>query len=57
MNPMIDTAMLKHHRVDYAPQIDTDPAQGAGNSGRTALVIVIAVTVLAPFGMLAALVA
>ena len=24
MNPIFDTALLKHHRVSYAPKIDRD---------------------------------
>ena len=49
MPPIIDTAMLKHYRVDYGPQIDTDGAQRSVGSGRTAALVAIAVI---SFGLL-----
>lgn len=42
MNPIFDTAMLKHHRVDYGNRIDTDGARRPTNTGRTFTFITIA---------------
>ena len=42
MNPIIDTAMLKHHRVDYGNRIDTDGAKRPTNSARSFVLVIIA---------------
>jgi hypothetical protein len=44
--------MLKHYRVDYGPQIDTDGAQRSVGSGRTAAFVAIAVMAVISFGLL-----
>ena len=52
MNPIFDTAMLKHHRVDYDKQIDTQGARQRANAGRTytfVTIAVIAVSLLSSF--------
>ncbi|WP_162798411.1 hypothetical protein [Sulfitobacter sp. SK012] len=43
MNPIFDTAMLKHHRVDYDRPIDTLGARRQTHSGRTFTFVTIAV--------------
>lgn len=52
MHPIIDTAMLKHYRVDYGPQIDPDGTRRSVGSGRTAALVAIAVIAVIPFGLL-----
>ena len=42
MNPIFDTAMLKHHRVEYGNRIDTEGARCPTNAGRTVTFITIA---------------
>ena len=42
MNPIIDTALLKHHRVDYSNRIDTDGAKRPTNVGRTFALVMMA---------------
>ena len=42
MNPISDTAMLKHHRVDYGNRIDTDGAKRPANSVRSFALVIIA---------------
>ncbi len=44
MHPIIDTAMLKHHRIDYRAKIDKD---GAGRPRTIRPVIVVLISVLA----------
>ena len=43
MNPIMDTALLKFHRVDYGVRIDTETARRLTNSGRTIALVMIAV--------------
>ena len=42
MNPIFDTAMLKHHRAEYGSRIDTEGARRPANAGRTVTFITIA---------------
>ena len=42
MNPIFDTAMLKHHRVVYGNRIDTEGARCPTTAGRTVTFITIA---------------
>lgn len=40
MHPIIDTAMLKHHRVDYGKRIDTKGARRPANTKRSIVVVI-----------------
>jgi hypothetical protein len=42
MHPIIDIAMLKHHRVDYGNRIDKDGAKRPTNDGRSFALVIIA---------------
>lgn len=42
MNPIFDTAMLKHHRVEYGNRIDTEGARRPVNAGRNFTFVMIA---------------
>lgn len=57
MNQIFDTAMLKHHRVDYSPRIDKDGAGRPTISGRAAFLIIFAVIAFVPIGLLSGLAA
>ncbi|MEP2028117.1 MAG: hypothetical protein ABJI96_05345 [Paracoccaceae bacterium] len=37
MNPIFDTAMLKHHRVEYGKRFDTEGARRSVIAGRRSL--------------------
>jgi hypothetical protein len=43
MNPIFDTAMLKHHHVEYHNRIDTDGPRRPAIAGRTFTLVTIAV--------------
>ena len=43
MNPIFDTAMLKHHHVEYGNRIDTEGARRPANASRTFTFVTIAV--------------
>ena len=46
MNPIIDTAMLKHHRIDYGKRVDTESAKRPTKVGRAwAFVMIAAIAV------------
>jgi hypothetical protein len=42
MNPIFDTAMLKHHHVEYGNRIDTEGARRPVNAGRNFTFVMIA---------------
>lgn len=42
MNPIFDTAMLKHHRVEHGNRIDTEGARRPVNAGRNFTFVMIA---------------
>ena len=43
MNPIMDTGLLKYHRVDYGARIDTEGVRRVTNFGRTIALVMIAV--------------
>ncbi len=43
MNLIFDTAMLKHHRVDYDKRVDTRGAGRRANAGYTITLVTIAI--------------
>ena len=43
MNPIFDTALLKHHHVDYGKRIDTDGRKRPAHSGRTFVVVMVGI--------------
>lgn len=55
MNPIFDTAMLKHHRVDYTPRIDKDCAGRSIIHGRAAFLIIFSVIAFVPIGLISGL--
>ena len=57
MNPIFDTAILKHHRVDYTPRIDRDCAGHPIIHGRKAFLIILALIAFVPIGLLFSLAA
>lgn len=57
MSPIFDTAMLKHHRVDYTPRIDRDCAGRRTVHGRAAFLIILTLIASVPIGLLSGLAA
>jgi len=55
MNPITDTAMLKHHRVDYGTRTETDGMRRSVNAGRPVALIMITLLAMIPLGFLAGL--
>jgi len=54
MNTIIDTAMLKHHRVEYGDRIDTDGAKRPTNTTRLFAPVLVAVIAVSVFSNLIA---
>jgi len=52
MNPIFDTAMLKHHRVDYGPRIDIEGTTRSIAPRGVRAVVVITMVVMVTVGFI-----
>ncbi|NNE79241.1 MAG: hypothetical protein HKN18_03120 [Silicimonas sp.] len=42
MTPIFDTALLKHHRMDYGPAINANGLRRSGKSVRNLAIVIVA---------------